>query len=229
MGNILRLSRKWMILSALVLLAVSGYELITRLDVLTDTFGLVADIVTGEAIPLERAAGYIWQRRRLFEVPLFLLLSVLAAIAGLLVRTSRRGCMVLFPAALAIAVWGLFVDMTALGEMLRFARLFPMLALSILSCVNVFVQPAQRARLRTRALKIGQSAGYAPANVAPPPAERRLKRGEMPLDYPYAEETQPVKPSPLPAVREKAAEKDTRRFRYGIADHPKRSSRRRAS
>ena len=221
MGNILRLSRKWMILSALVLLAVSGYELITRLDVLTDTFGLVADIVTGEDIPLER--------RRLFEVPLFLLLSVLTAIAGLLVRTSRRGCMVLFPAALAIAVWGLFVDMTALGEMIRFVRLFPMLALSILSCVNVFVQPAQRARLRTRALKIGQSAGYAPANVAAPSAEIRAKRGEMPIDYPYAEETQPVKPSPLPAVREKTAEKDTRRFRYGIADHPKRSSRRRAS
>jgi len=229
MGDILRLSRKWMIVSALALLALSWYELMTRLDMLRMAFKLVADIVIGEEIPLGRAAGYVWQNRKILETPLFLLLGMLFAVAALIVRTSRRGCMVLLPIGLVMTVWGTFSAMTVQGEMIRFIKLLPLLALSVLCGVNAVVQPAQCKRLRLRSLRIGQSAGYAPASVSAPPRVHRLKRGEMPPDYPYAKENAAAQPVPLPAVREGGVETDQRRFRYGIADHPKRDSRRRIS
>ena len=160
MGDKLRSVRRYLVLDALVLLCLSGYELMTRLDAIQGPLKMFVNMAIGEKIPLERVAKYV--DINVFEMPAFMLLCVLTALLALLVRTSRRGCMVLLPVSLALTVWGTFIQLSLIGELLRFVKVLPLLILCVLSIVSIAVQSVQRRQLRMRAQKIGQRAGYAP-------------------------------------------------------------------
>ena len=178
MGDYLRSARKWMVLDALVLLGLSSYELISRLDAIQGPLKMFVNMAIGEKIPLERVAKYV--DIHVFETPAFMLMSIIAALLALLLRTSRRGCIFLLPFSAALTVWGTFLQLSLLGELIRFIKVLPLLILVILSATVLIAQSVQRRRLRSRALKIGHSAGYAPApNLAPnhPGEGRRFQYG----------------------------------------------------
>jgi len=160
MGDMLRRTRKWIILDALALLCLSGYELLSRLDAIQGPLKMFVNMAIGEKIPLERVITYV--DVSVFTVPVFMLLCVLTALLALWVRTSRRGCFFLLPISLALTVWGTFIQLSLLGELIRFVKVLPLLLLTVLSTMVLIAQSLQRRRLRSRALKIGQSAGYAP-------------------------------------------------------------------
>lgn len=178
MGDYLRSARKWMVLDALVLLGLSGYELISRLDAIQGPLKMFVNMAVGEKIPLERVVTYV--DVRVFEAPVFMLLSIIAALLALLLRTSRRGCFLLLPVSAALTVWGTFLQLSLLGELIRFIKVLPLLILAVLSATVLIAQSVQRRRLRSRALKIGHSAGYTPAPSFTPvrPGEgRRFQYG----------------------------------------------------
>ena len=60
---------------------------------------------------------------------------------------TRKGACVLFPVSLALFVWGLFVQMTLLGELIRYAKVLPLLVMSVLMVVIVALQPGKDKRL----------------------------------------------------------------------------------
>lgn len=174
MGEMLRSARKWIIVDALVLLGLSGYELVSRLDAIQGPLKMFVNMAVGEKIPLDRVALYV--DMSIFELPAFMLLSMLAGLVALIGRTSKKGCILLLPLSAALTVWGTFIQLSILGEFIRFAKVLPLLILFVLSLSCLVLHAVQRRQLRAQAQKAGRYAGYAP--VQPQKMEgRRFQYG----------------------------------------------------
>lgn len=163
MGNRILRVRKWIVLDALLLLALSGYEFISRVDAMWGPLKMFVNMAVGEGISFKRAATYV--DVGVFEVPGFMLLCILLAVLAMATIRTRRGSLLLLPISLALTVWGLFVQMSLLGELIRYAKVAPLMLLSVLFAVQIALQRAQRKRLRAQARRTGYSAGYAPVQA----------------------------------------------------------------
>lgn len=174
MGDRILRVRKWIVIDALVLLALSAYEFISRVDAMWGPLKMFVSMAVGEGIALERAATYV--DIGIFEVPGFMLLCILLSLLSIMTIRTRRGSYVLLPVSLLLMVWGFFVQMSLLGELIRFVKVLPLLLMSILFIVHIALQRAQHRALRERAQRIGHYAGYSP--VPPQRMEgRRFQHG----------------------------------------------------
>lgn len=160
MGDRILRVRKWIVLDAVVLLALAAYEFISRVDAMWGPLKMFVNMAVGEGIPLSRAATYV--DIGIFEVPGFMLLCMVLALLALLTIRTRTGAYVLFPVSLALFVWGLFVQMTLLGELIRYAKVLPLLVMSVLFMTEILLVRAHRKKLRAQARRVGYSAGFAP-------------------------------------------------------------------
>lgn len=160
MGNRILQVRKWIFIDALLLLALSGYEFVSRVDAMWGPLKMFVNMAVGEGIAWKRAASYV--DVRVFEVPGFMLLCILLSVLAMLTIRTRRGSCILLPVSLALSVWGLFVQMSLLGELIRYAKVLPLFLMSILFIVQIALQRAQRRALRQQARRVGYSAGYTP-------------------------------------------------------------------
>ena len=163
MGNRILQVRKWIFLDALLLLALSGYELVSRVDAMWGPLKMFVSMAVGEGISFKRAAAYV--DVRVFEVPGFMLLCIILSLLAMATIRTRRASFLLLPMSLALAVWGLFVQMSLLGEMIRYAKVLPLMLMSIMYMVQIVLQRAQRKRLRAQARRVDYSAGYAPVSA----------------------------------------------------------------
>ena len=59
MGNRIVQVRKWIILNALLLLVLSGYEFVSRVDAMWGPLKMFVNMAVGEGISFERAAAYV--------------------------------------------------------------------------------------------------------------------------------------------------------------------------
>ena len=165
--------RRWIVLDALVLLGLSLYELISRMDAMWGPLKMFFNMAVGEKIPLDRVVQYV--DVRIFEAPAFLLLSVLAALISLMTVRTRRGSMILLPMSILLSVWGVFVQMSLLGELIRYVKITPLLVLSVLFVINLHLQRVNRRELRRSAQQITHYIGYFPAREQA--AVRRFQNG----------------------------------------------------
>lgn len=176
MGDRILRVRKWIVIDALVLLVLSAYEFISRVDAMWGPLKMFVSMAVGEGIPLRRAAAYVYMDVGIFEVPGFMLLCILLSLLSIMTIRTRRGSYVLLPVSLLLTVWGFFVQMSLLGELIRFVKVLPLLLMSILFIVHIALQRAQHRALRERAQRIGHYAGYSP--VPPQRMEgRRFQHG----------------------------------------------------
>ena len=152
--------RKWIILDALVLLGLSAYELITRVDAMWGPLKMFVNMAVGEKIPLDRVAQYV--DMSIFEAPAFMLLCALTALIALMTVRTRRGSMILLPVCLLLSVWGVFVQMSLLGELTRYVKITPLLVMSVLFVIHLYLQRVNRRELRKSAQRISHYAGYTP-------------------------------------------------------------------
>ncbi len=174
MGDKILRVRKWIVIDALVLLILSGYEFISRADAMWGPLKMFVNMAVGEGIPLERAATYV--DVGIFEVPGFMLLCMLLSLLAIGTIRTRRGCYVLLPLSAALMVWGFFVQMSLLGELIRFVKILPLFLLCVLFIMGISLQRRQHKALRERAQRIGHYAGYSP--VPPQRMEgRRFQQG----------------------------------------------------
>lgn len=174
MGDKIWRLRKWIIVDAILLLALSAYELITRVDAMWGPLKMFIDMAVGEGISFTRAAAYV--DIAVLEVPFYMLLCTLLSLFSLLTIRTRKGAYVLFPCSLALGVWGLFVQMSLLGELIRYAKVLPLLVMSVLYIALLLVQRAHLRMLRQQAQRAGYVAGYAP--IQPQHMEgRRFQHG----------------------------------------------------
>lgn len=174
MGNRIVQVRKWIVLDALLLLALSGYEFVSRVDAMWGPLKMFVNMAVGEGISFERAAAYV--DVRVFEVPGFMLLCILLSLIAMATVRTRRGSFVLLPCSLALGVWGLFVQMSLLGEMIRYAKVLPLFLMSVLYFALILLQRAHRKALRNQARRAGYTTGYMP--IQPQHMEgRRFKHG----------------------------------------------------
>ncbi|MBQ1945359.1 MAG: hypothetical protein II343_00370 [Clostridia bacterium] len=160
MGKRILQVRKWLVIDAIILLALSAYELITRVDAMWGPLKMFVNLAVGEGVPLKRAAAYV--EVAIFEAPAYMLMCIVLSLLVILTIRKMRSSYVLMPLSLAMFAWGLFVQMTLLGELIRYAKVLPLLLMSILLTVQIFLVRAQRRALRAQARRVGYSAGYAP-------------------------------------------------------------------
>ena len=160
MGKKLMSLRKWLVIDALVLLALSVYEFISRLDAMWGPLKMFYNMAVGENIPLDRVAAYV--DVGIFEVPGYMLLCALLSLTAILTIRTRRGSFVLLPASIALAVWGTFVQMSLIGEVFRFVKVLPLVIMSVLFVYNIVLLRKNRRMLRLQAQRIGYKAGYSP-------------------------------------------------------------------
>lgn len=165
--------RKWIIIDALVLLALSAYELVTRMDAMWGPLKMFFNMAVGEKIPLDRVAQYV--DVRIFEAPAFMLLCAISALIALLTVKTRRGSMILLPVCILLSVWGVFVQMSLLGELIRYVKITPLLVLSVLFVIHLHFQRVNRRELRKSAQRIAHYVGYCPPHEALP--ARRFQNG----------------------------------------------------
>ncbi|MBR5230754.1 MAG: hypothetical protein IKW00_00715 [Clostridia bacterium] len=152
--------RKWVILDALVLLALSVYELISRVDAMWGPLKMFVNLAVGEKIPLDRVALYV--DMGIFEAPAFMFLCALTAVIALLTVKTRRGSMILLPVCLILSVWGVFVQMSLLGELIRYVKIMPLLVMSVLFVIHLHLHRVNRRELRKSAQRISHYVGYSP-------------------------------------------------------------------
>lgn len=174
MGEKIVRVRKWIVIDALVLLALSAYEFISRVDAMWGPLKMFVSMAAGEGISLQRAAKYV--DISIFETPCFMLLCMLLSLFAMLCIRKRSAGYVLLPFSLALTVWGIFVQMSLLGELIRFVKVLPLLMMSVLFAAGIYLQRKQLRALRARAQRIGHYAGYSP--VPPQRMEgRRFQQG----------------------------------------------------
>lgn len=174
MGDKILQVRKWIVIDALVLLALSLYEFISRVDAMWGPLKMFVNMAVGEGISFERAASYV--DIGIFEVPGFMLLCIILSLLAMLCIRKRWVGYVLLPVSLSLMVWGFFVQMSLLGEMVRFVKVLPLLVMSVLFMLGICLQRRQYKALRARAQRIGHYAGYSP--VPPQHMEgRRFQQG----------------------------------------------------
>ena len=75
---------------ALILLALSVYELCVRLDAMWGPLKMFVNMAVGEGIPLRRVVTYV--DITIFYVPLYMLLCAVVALCALASRRTRRTC-----------------------------------------------------------------------------------------------------------------------------------------
>ena len=136
MGNRILQVRKWIFIDALLLLALSGYEFVSRVDAMWGPLKMFVNMAVGEGIAWKRAASYV--DVRVFEVPGFMLLCILLSVLAMLTIRTRRGSCILLPVSLALSVWGLFVQMSLLGELIRYAKVLPLFSRVSLHSFRMF-------------------------------------------------------------------------------------------
>ena len=129
-----------MLWDALILLALAVYELMTRLDAMWGPLKMFVNMAVGEHIPARRVlTQYVdWQ---IFVVPLFMLGCAILAVWALFARRSRRGCAwLLLPCAVMTAL-GFTLDVTLFGQLVQVVKLLPLVLLTVLCALRVFLRP----------------------------------------------------------------------------------------
>lgn len=124
---------------ALILLSLSAYEFISRLDGMIGPLKMFVNMAVGEKIPLERVIRYV--DVTIFEAPLFLLLCFIAGVIALFSRRSRRGSAVLLVPATALVIWGFSLRLTLFGNLIQIFKLLPLVLLLLLSLARAVTVP----------------------------------------------------------------------------------------
>ncbi|MCQ2454079.1 MAG: hypothetical protein MJ136_05945 [Clostridia bacterium] len=133
---------KWLNLWATLLAALSVYEFCTRVDAMWGPLKMFMNMAIGEKIPLERVVRYV--DVSIFIVPLFMVLCLLSAALTLTLGRRQSGSLICAVFCLALLGYGLTLKLTLLGEMVRFLKLLPLLALSALSSARFGILERQR-------------------------------------------------------------------------------------
>lgn len=160
MGDKILRVRKWIVIDALVLLLLSAYEFVSRVDAMWGPLKMFVSMAAGEDIPVKRAATYV--DVGIFEVPGFMLLCIILSLTAILCIRKRWVGYALLPVSFALMIWGFFVQMSLIGEMIRFVKVLPLLVMSALFAAGIYLQRKQYKALRAQARRIGHYAGYSP-------------------------------------------------------------------
>ena len=129
---------------ALILLALSCYELFTRLDAMWGPLKMFVNMAVGEGIPASRAVTYV--DFTIFYTPLYMLGCALLALWARLSQRTRRVCaMMLLPAAL-LTVIGFALRLTLFGELLRTLKMLPLVFLLALCLTHTVIPPRSKAQ-----------------------------------------------------------------------------------
>jgi len=164
---------------ALILIALSVYELLTRLDAMSKPLQMFIDMAIGERIPLERVVKYV--DMTIFAVPLYMVGCIICALFALITSKRRTGYVISGLMSAALLCWGLTLKLTLMGEMVRFAKLLPLLLITVLSAIRFSLQrPGRRPRKdkpeeEEKEFLPGQDAGWEPVTGRPPKQEMKMK------------------------------------------------------
>ena len=126
---------------ALILLALSGFELLTRLDAMWGPLKMFVNMAVGERIPLRRVLTYV--DITVFYTPLYMLGCAILALWALCSRRTRRVCALMLLPAAALTAAGFLLRLTLFGELVRTLKLLPLVVLLALCLLHVAV-PAPR-------------------------------------------------------------------------------------
>ena len=128
---------------ALILLALSAFELLTRLDAMWGPLKMFVNMAVGEGIPLRRVMTYV--DFTVFYTPLYMLGCVILALWALCSRRTRRVCALMLAPAAALTAAGFLLRLTLFGEMVRTLKMLPLVILLALCVLHVAI-PAPRRR-----------------------------------------------------------------------------------
>ena len=148
-----------MLWAALILLALSVYEVATRMDAMWGPLKMFVNMAVGERIPLNRVMLYV--DMSIFHTPLFMLGCAILAVWALFARRSRRASAALILPAAVLTALGFTLRLTLFGEMVRTLKLLPLVFLLILCVLHAVIRPARPHR--------EPLAGPQPVHVPPPP------------------------------------------------------------
>ncbi|MBQ9301436.1 MAG: hypothetical protein IJ214_13105 [Clostridia bacterium] len=127
---------------ALILLALSCFELFTRLDAMWGPLKMFVNMAIGESVPLSRAVTYV--DFTIFHTPLYMLGCAALALWTLLSRRTRRVCAMLILPAAALTAVGFALRLTLFGELTRTLKMLPLVILLALCVLHVIFRPARR-------------------------------------------------------------------------------------
>lgn len=126
---------------ALVMLALSCYEIGVRLDDIVGEFRMAAHMISdGKITVLEFLFKYMWD---LNSVPAagYMLLYALLAVWTLASRRTYRACAFLFLPAAALLALGFRLRPSLFGELIQTVKLVPLALLTALCLVHAFMRP----------------------------------------------------------------------------------------
>ena len=136
-----RISRS-MLTAAIVLFALSVYEVCTRLDAAWYPLKMFVSMAIGEHIPLKRVLTYV--DTRAFSAPLYMFGCALLAVWALFARRSRRACAVLLIPCIVMTALGFTLRLTLFGELVKALKMLPLVALTVLCFLQVILRPRKR-------------------------------------------------------------------------------------
>ena len=133
-----RISRA-MLTAALILFALSVYEVCTRMDAAWIPLKMFVNMAIGEHIPLKRVLTYVDMRA--FTPSLYMLGCAVLAVWALFARRSRRACAVLLIPCIAMTVLGFTMRLSIFGELVKTLKMLPLTALTVLCFLQVILRP----------------------------------------------------------------------------------------
>ena len=164
MGKVNHRISRAMLTVALILFALSVYEVCTRLDAAWYPLKMFVNMAIGERIPLKRVLTYV--DARAFYAPLYMFGCALLAVWALFARRSRRGCIVLLIPCIVMTALGFTLRLTLFGELIKALKMLPIVALTILCFMQITLSPRKRP----------EPASLPPARPAQPERHRRSER-----------------------------------------------------
>ena len=136
------LGRKPLILTSLALLLISGWEISVRLDAMYGPLKMFFSMAFGENIPFSIAMSYF--DISLFEAPLWLLGCILVGLISLFLARRPGASFAILPLSAVLAVYGLTRESTFLTDFWQLIQPALLLALALLSFVNLAALPFRR-------------------------------------------------------------------------------------
>ena len=124
---------------ALILLALSVYELCVRLDAMWGPLKMFVNMAVGEGIPLRRVVTYV--DITIFYVPLYMLLCAVVALCALASRRTRRTCARLLLPCAALAAAGFLLPVSLLGRWTRTLQLLSLVLMLALCLIHALSRP----------------------------------------------------------------------------------------
>ncbi len=148
MKNQRYLGKGALILISLALLIVSLWEICVRLDAMYAPLNMFFSMAVGEGIGLTTAMSYF--DYSVFEAPLWLAGCILLSILSFALSSRPKGGYFLLPASLGMALYGLTRQTSFMTDFWRLIQPALLLAICVLSALNLFILPLRRKRRRSK-------------------------------------------------------------------------------